>query len=70
MRARKKSPKPIAKFFGCKEGKIQSENIQQYDPNDSSLDEANQQDDHSGARRTSILLTNLALFIFLYLCLH
>ena len=70
MRARKRSPKPIGKFFGCKEGKIRSENIKQYNPNESSLAEANQQGDNSGTTRTHIVFTNLALFIFLYLCLH
>ena len=66
MRARKKSPKPIGKIFGCKNGVIKSYNIEQKAPaGDITTDEG-----YSGSGGTHYVITNLVLFLILYYFLH
>lgn len=75
MRARKKSPKPIGKIFGCKNGKLKLENVKQYsaEPDKGffrSAEEDSKASKDSGTGKVHFCVTNLILFVILYFCFH
>ena len=69
MKARKKSPKPIGKIFGCRNGKLNIHNIERKAPT-GELTSVDIHDGLSGSDRVHYIVTNLVLFLILYYCLH